>query len=104
MKARTPDGSWQTRALTQLSGGERRRVALALSLGYAALARSRGRMRANLLVLDEVSACLHIYEACVRACRGTNVLCCAVQAERRGWGSWPRDRCSCAAASMRLLH
>lgn len=54
VRARAPDGSWQLRALPQLSGGERRRVALALSLGYAELARLRGRMRCNLLVLDEV--------------------------------------------------
>eukprot|EP00798_Chlamydomonas_sp_ICE-L_P025477 gene25476-11138_t len=42
------------RSLSQLSGGERRRLALALSLGFVDLARQRGRMACNLLVLDEV--------------------------------------------------
>ncbi len=42
------------RSLAQLSGGERRRVALALALGFADLIRSRGRLSTNLLVLDEV--------------------------------------------------
>jgi hypothetical protein len=40
------------RSLAQLSGGERRRVALALALGFADLIRTRGRLSSNLLVLD----------------------------------------------------
>ena len=44
------------RSLAQLSGGERRRVALALALGFADLVRSRGRLTCNLLVMDEVGA------------------------------------------------
>ncbi|GAX81139.1 hypothetical protein CEUSTIGMA_g8573.t1, partial [Chlamydomonas eustigma] len=42
------------RSLSQLSGGERRRVALALALGFADLLRCRGRLSSNILVLDEV--------------------------------------------------
>ena len=42
------------RSVKQLSGGERRRVALALALGFTELASRRGRMRCDLLVLDEV--------------------------------------------------
>ncbi|KAK9914871.1 hypothetical protein WJX75_001641 [Coccomyxa subellipsoidea] len=42
------------RSLRQLSGGERRRVALALVLGFAELISARGRLRCNLMVLDEV--------------------------------------------------
>ena len=38
----------------QLSGGERRRVALALLLGFADLISARGRLQCNLIVLDEV--------------------------------------------------
>ncbi|KAJ9530143.1 hypothetical protein QJQ45_023427 [Haematococcus lacustris] len=45
------------RSLAQLSGGERRRLALALSLGFAALVRRRGRLVCNLLVLDEIWCC-----------------------------------------------
>lgn len=42
------------RSLAQLSGGERRRVAVALALGFAELLRCRGRLSSNLLILDEV--------------------------------------------------
>lgn len=42
----------------QLSGGERRRIALALLLGFADLISARGRLQCNLIVLDEV--CLHL--------------------------------------------
>jgi DNA repair exonuclease SbcCD ATPase subunit len=41
------------RALEQLSGGERRRCALALAIAYAELAAQRGGLRSGLLVLDE---------------------------------------------------
>lgn len=47
-------GPLRERSLQQLSGGERRRAALALSLGFADLVRARGRLACNLLVLDEV--------------------------------------------------
>ena len=40
--------------IRQLSGGERRRMALALVLGFGDLIAQRGRLRANLIVLDEV--------------------------------------------------
>jgi len=42
------------RAVKQLSGGERRRVSIALALGFTELAARRGRLRSDLLVLDEV--------------------------------------------------
>lgn len=44
------------RSIRQLSGGERRRVALALCLGFAEVVAQRGNLQCNLLVLDEVSA------------------------------------------------
>jgi len=43
-----------SRSLRALSGGERRRVALAFALGFADLAAARGRLSCDLLVLDEV--------------------------------------------------
>ena len=43
------------RTVRQLSGGERRRVALALALGFSELAAQRGRLRSSLLVMDEVA-------------------------------------------------
>jgi hypothetical protein len=52
--AHAPDGSRVRRSLRQLSGGERRRVALALALAHADLASSRGGVFCDLLVLDEV--------------------------------------------------
>ena len=45
------------RSVRQLSGGERRRVALALALGFGDLVAQRGRLRCNLVVLDEVRRC-----------------------------------------------
>ncbi|GJP35138.1 hypothetical protein CLOM_g19653, partial [Closterium sp. NIES-68] len=47
-------GELVPRALRQLSGGERRRVALALALAFAEVAAERSGVRWDLLVLDEV--------------------------------------------------
>ena len=52
--ARRPDGSLIARSLRQLSGGERRRAALALALAYADLASERCGVACDALVLDEV--------------------------------------------------
>eukprot|EP00887_Chlorella_sp_A99_P004143 scaffold23.g4143.t1 len=46
-------GEYRQRSVRQLSGGERRRVALALALGFSELAARRGRLRSNMLILDE---------------------------------------------------
>lgn len=54
VRVQSADDELRERSLNQLSGGERRRVALALSLGYAELAASRGRLSSNLIVLDEI--------------------------------------------------
>ncbi|KXZ52978.1 hypothetical protein GPECTOR_8g35 [Gonium pectorale] len=55
VKVRSPeDGSLRPRDVRQLSGGERRRLALALVLGFQALVRRRRRLVCNLMVLDEV--------------------------------------------------
>uniref|UniRef100_A0A7R9VBR7 RecF/RecN/SMC N-terminal domain-containing protein n=1 Tax=Chlamydomonas euryale TaxID=1486919 RepID=A0A7R9VBR7_9CHLO len=56
---------WLPRSLAQLSGGERRRVALAMALGFADLVRQRGRLRCNVLVLDEALQQLDA-EGCAR--------------------------------------
>ena len=53
------------RTVRQLSGGERRRVALALALGFAELASARTGLRCNLLVLDEVKPFIH--RMCLRS-------------------------------------
>ena len=45
-----------TRSLKQCSGGERRRVALALALAYGELAAESAACRVELLVLDEALA------------------------------------------------
>ena len=54
VRARGLDGVLLRRSLRQLSGGERRRAALALALAHADLASSRGGVHCDLLVLDEV--------------------------------------------------
>ena len=46
-------------AARQLSGGERRRIALALLLGFADLISARGRLQCNIIVLDEVWPMCH---------------------------------------------
>ncbi|KAG0619717.1 hypothetical protein M758_4G159600 [Ceratodon purpureus] len=51
---RLSNGILENRSLRQLSGGERRRMALALALGYSEFASQRGGIHCNLLVLDEV--------------------------------------------------
>ena len=46
-------GEWVERPLSQLSGGQWRRMSLGLLLGYRELAERRGRWAGNVLVLDE---------------------------------------------------
>ena len=58
LQIRNPDGSLVERSVRQLSGGERRRLALALALGFAGLTASRGNLRCNVIVLDEASHAL----------------------------------------------
>jgi hypothetical protein len=48
-------GALMERSIAQLSGGEKKRVALALGLGFAEVVAARGRLTSNILVLDEVS-------------------------------------------------
>jgi len=65
VKYRTPSGESRIRSLFQLSGGERRRVALALCLAFADLVKQYGRLSCNILVLDEVLQQLD-QEGCIR--------------------------------------
>ncbi|CAK9226938.1 unnamed protein product [Sphagnum troendelagicum] len=51
---RLSNGTLENRSLRQLSGGERRRLGLALALGYADFVSQKGGLQCNLLVLDEV--------------------------------------------------
>ncbi|BBN06555.1 hypothetical protein MPTK1_3g22150 [Marchantia polymorpha subsp. ruderalis] len=51
---RLSTGETEQRSLRQLSGGERRRLALAVALGYAEFAAQRSGVHCDLLVLDEV--------------------------------------------------
>ncbi|KAL2632582.1 hypothetical protein R1flu_004061 [Riccia fluitans] len=51
---RRSTGLTEQRSLRQLSGGERRRLALAVALGFAEFAAQRSGLHCDLLVLDEV--------------------------------------------------
>ena len=53
IRVRSSSGEMIPRSLKQCSGGERRRVALALALAYGELAAERSAVRVELLVLDE---------------------------------------------------
>lgn len=48
------DGKLKERGLSQLSGGQWRRVSMALDLAFAELVRRKGVLRCNLIVMDEV--------------------------------------------------
>lgn len=52
---RSADGSLRERGLSQLSGGQWRRVSMALDLAFAEVVRRRGILRSNIIVMDEVS-------------------------------------------------
>lgn len=54
VRVRREDGSLAERSVSQLSGGEWRRLGLALSLAFADFAKQRAGLGCNLLVLDEV--------------------------------------------------
>lgn len=51
---RTATGEYKERALSQLSGGQWRRVSLALDLAFVEIVRQRGYLRSNILVADEI--------------------------------------------------
>jgi len=76
VKYRPPGGEERVRTLMQLSGGERRRIALALCLAFADLVRQHGRLSCNVLVLDEVCA-----RAWMCACLCVCMWACVVELE-----------------------
>ena len=51
---RSSDGTFKDRGLSQLSGGQWRRVSMALDLAFVEVIRRRGTLRSNILVMDEV--------------------------------------------------
>ena len=58
--------------MRQLSGGERRRLALALALGFAGLTASRGNLRCNVIVLDEASLVLFRFSRAMHSGSGSH--------------------------------
>lgn len=54
VRSRDSQGEYRERNLAQLSGGQWRRVSLALDFAFAELIRRRGVLRCNLMVMDEV--------------------------------------------------
>ena len=81
---RAADGSMRERGLSQLSGGQWRRVSMALDLAFAEIIRRRGTLRSNLIVMDEVLTHL---DASGREAVGS-VLRAMVDGPRAG-ESWP---------------
>ena len=51
---RASDGNYRERALSQLSGGQWRRVSMALDFAFAEIIRRKGTLRCNLIVMDEI--------------------------------------------------
>ena len=51
---RSADGTYRERGLSQLSGGQWRRVSMALDFAFAEIIRRKGALRSNLIVMDEV--------------------------------------------------
>lgn len=74
-----PDGRRFERTLRQCSGGERRRVALALTLGFRDLVADRAGVRSSLLVLDEVMQLLDG--------QGTRAVCDVLRSAMAGGGA-----------------
>ena len=48
------DGTHKERALSQLSGGQWRRVSMALDFAFVEIIRRRGLLRCNMIVMDEI--------------------------------------------------
>jgi len=65
---RMSDGSYQRRSLHQLSGGQWRRLSLALSLAFSMTSLQRTNTKSSLIVLDEVMQHLDS-EGCARVAR-----------------------------------
>eukprot|EP00960_Hanusia_phi_P030132 748400-Hanusia_phi.AAC.10 len=64
---RMQDGSYSSRTLHQLSGGQWRRLSLALALAFSEWSMERTATSCNLLVLDEVMQSQHLdSEGCMR--------------------------------------
>lgn len=51
---RLPNNIQKSRSLEQLSSGEYRKLAIALAFSFADVTSRRGRLRCNLMILDEV--------------------------------------------------
>ena len=51
---RYADGAYKERALSQLSGGQWRRVSMASDFAFAEIIRRRGLLRCNMIVMDEI--------------------------------------------------
>ena len=75
VKVRRADGGLAERSISQLSGGEWRRIGLALSLAFADFSAQRLGLSCNVLVLDEVMQQMDVdgQAAMARVLRGLRV-------------------------------
>jgi ABC-type hemin transport system ATPase subunit len=78
VRIRSAGGELRVRSVSQLSGGEKKRLALALGLGFAELAAARGRLSSNVLVLDEVLISLLDCAMCVCVCGWVCCMCMCI--------------------------
>ena len=87
VSVKSGSGTYNERSLSQLSGGQWRRVSMALDFAFVELIRRRGILRCNMMVMDEVLTHL---DASGRESFGT-ILRAMVNSDRGSDGSSPTE-------------
>lgn len=99
---RGSDGIFRDRNLSQLSGGQWRRVSFALDLAFADILRKRGILRSNIMVMDEILTHL---DASGREAVGSVLRSMVCSTGSTTGGEEENVECTASAVSMlRQLH